>query len=234
MYPAVIIFAMMGVGILMLVMVVPQLAQTFEELHIKLPLTTRITIFLGTFLIERWYLVIFIVIGLAILLQIFLKTKKGKQIIDSLVLEMPIISGIAKKTNAAYTIRTLSALIASGVPLVNSLEIVANALGNAQFKKVIKESIEKVRKGEKLSEVIKKHQDIYPPLVFQMMAVGEETGRTSEVLGKLADFYEEEVTNATKNLSAIVEPILMLFIGAVVGFFAVSMIQPMYSMLGAL
>jgi len=93
---------------------------------------------------------------------------------------------------------------------------------------------EKVRKGEKISEALKPYENIYPSIVIQMVAVGEETGETSNVLTQLADFFEEEVSNATKNLAAVIEPVIMLVIGAAIGFFAVSMIQPMYSMLGAL
>jgi len=96
------------------------------------------------------------------------------------------------------------------------------------------EAAEKVRKGEKLSEALKAHQNIYPFTVIQMIEVGEETGETSKILSKLADYYEEEVTRATKNLASVIEPILMLAIGAAIGFFAVSMIQPMYSMLGGI
>ena len=154
--------------------------------------------------------------------------------IDSLFLRIPIISPIIKKANSASTIRTLSSLFASGVPIVRSLEIVSAALGNVYFREAMAESAERVRKGSKLSEALRPYQDIYPSIIIQMIEVGEETGETSAVLGKLADFFETEVGDATKNLSAIIEPVLMLIIGAVVGFFAISMIQPMYSMLGAM
>ena len=154
--------------------------------------------------------------------------------IDSLSLKIPIISPIIKKTNSASTVRTLSSLFASGVPIVRSLEIVSESLGNIYFREAMAQAAEKVRKGSKLSEALRPYQDIYPSIIIQMIEVGEETGETSDVLGKLADFFETEVGNATKNLSAIIEPVLMLIIGAVVGFFAISMIQPMYSMLGAM
>ena len=106
-------------------------------------------------------------------------------------------------------------------------------LSNFYFKQAIIEASEKVRKGGKLSEVLKNYKGVYPVIVIQMVAVGEETGETSTILSKLADFFEEEASNSTKNLTAVIEPVLMLIIGAVIGFFAVSMIQPMYSMLGA-
>ena len=234
MYPAVIISAMIGIGIMMLIVVVPKLAETFEELDIELPLTTRVVIGLGTFLAAKWYLAFLIIIILAFLLWLTLKSKEGKKTIDSLFLRMPVISPLIKKTNSAYTARTLSSLISAGVPIVRSLEIVSGILANIYYKKAISEAAEKVRKGAKLSDALSAYKDIYPLIIFQMIKVGEETGETSKVLAKLADFFEEDIGNATKNIASIIEPILMLIIGAVVGFFAISMVQPMYSMLGAI
>jgi len=233
-YPAIIICAMLGIGIMMLIMVVPQLAETFEELNIELPLTTQLVIGLATFLLEKWYLVILILIFLIFLFWRLMKTKEGKKIIDKLTLKAPIISSIVIKTNSASTVRTLSSLITAGVPIVRSLEVTSGTLGNIYFKTAMAEAAEKVRKGGKLSEALKPHQEIYPPIVIQMIAVGEETGETSSILAKLAEFFEGEVANATKNLTAVIEPVLMIIIGAAIGFFAISMIQPMYSMLGAL
>lgn len=234
MYPIVIICTMIGIGILMLVMVVPKLAETFNELGIELPLTTQIVIGLGNFLSQKWYIVLLIIIIFIFLLRTMSKTKGGKKFLDSLILKIPIISPLVKKTNSAYMIRTLSSLIASGVPIVRSLEIISGTLGNFYFRQTINESVEKIRKGQKLSEVLKPYQSLYSPLVIQMIEVGEETGETSEVLGKLADFFEDEITNTTKNLSSVIEPIIMLIIGGAVGFFAISMVQPMYAMLGAI
>jgi len=233
-YPAVIILTMIGIGILMMVMVVPKLAETFEELAIELPLTTQLIIGISFFLLERWYLFLGLVLVLVFLFQAILKTKKGKKFFDNLTLKIPIISPIIKKTNSAYTVRTLGSLISSGVPIVRSLEVTSRTLGNLYFKEAMEKTAEEVRKGAKLSESLRPYENIYSPLVIQMIEVGEETGQTSDILEKLAEFFEEEVTNATKNLAAVIEPVLMLIVGATVGFFAISMIQPMYSMLGAI
>jgi type IV pilus assembly protein PilC len=233
-YPAVIVCAMIGIGVLMLVMVVPKLAATFEELGAELPPTTRFVIGLGTFLAQKWFIVILIIAIVVFILRLSLKTKNGKKILDGLVLKLPAISSLIKKTNSASTSRTLSSLISSGVPLLRSLEIISGTLGNFYFHQAIADSIEKVRKGQKLSEALSSYQNLYPPLVIQMLEVGEETGETAEILGKLSDFFEDEVANTTKNLSAVIEPVMMLLIGGAVGFFAISMIQPMYSMLGAI
>lgn len=233
-YPLVVLAAMLGIGVMMLIMVVPQLAATFKELNIELPPTTKFTIFLGTFLAEQWYLAVLIVIFAVAISRIILNTKEGKKIIDALFLRIPIISPIVKKINAAHTTRNLSGLMAAGVPIVRALEIVSKALGNYYYKEAIADVAEKVRRGARIAESLRPHQDIYPLVVVQMIEVGEETGQTSDILQKLADFFEEEIALETKNLSTAIEPVLMLIIGAAVGFFAISMIQPMYSMLGAL
>jgi len=233
-YPAVIVSAMIGIGILMLIVVVPKLAQTFEDLNMELPPTTQFVISFGNFLAQRWLFVFLLIILLFIAFRTFSKTNIGKRIFDFLVLKLPIASSIIKKTNSAYTARTLSSLITSGVPIVRALEIVSGTLGNFYFKEAIAKAAEKVKKGSKLSESLLPYQNLYSPTVIQMLQVGEETGETSEILAKLADFFEEEVTNSTKNLSAVIEPVLMLLIGGAVGFFAVSMIQPIYSMIGAM
>ena len=233
-YPAVIILTMVGIGILMLVTVVPKLAETFEELGVELPVTTQVVIGLGTFLAEKWFLVILIIIFLFFFFWLILKTKQGKRTIDAVVLKIPIISPLIKKTNSAYTVRTLSSLISAGVPIVRSLNIVADVLENSYYKAALLEASEKIRKGEKLSEAMAPYKNIYPSIVLQMFEVGEETGETSGVLSKLSDFFEEEITYATKNLTAVIEPVLMIIVGAVIGFFAVSMIEPMYSMLGSI
>ena len=233
-YPAVIIFAMVCIGVLMLIIVIPKLAAVFSELGVELPLTTKIVIATGTFLSKFWFLLPVGILIFLFLLRVILKTKTGKLVFDTFVLKIPVISSIIKKTNSAHTVRTLSSLIAAGVPIVRSLEIVSGTLGNVHYRKAMSEAAERVKKGAKLAEILKRYENIYPTLVIQMIEVGEETGKTSDVLEKLAEFFEEEVANATKNLSAVIEPVLMLIVGAVVGFFAISMIQPIYSMMGTL
>ncbi len=232
-YPGVIVSTMFIIGILMLVIVVPKLSQTFEELNIRLPLTTRIVIGLGNFLSDFWYFLILFLFLFILCLKIASKTIPGKKIIDGFLLKIPFVSNLIKKTYSAYTVRTLSSLIDSGVPITRSLEITKGVLGNIYYKKTMEQAVKEVRKGKKLSQFLSNYKDIYPNLVVQMMEVGEESGQTAEVLSKLADFYEEEVTRITKNLSTIIEPVLMIIIGAAIGFFAISMLQPIYGMIQA-
>ncbi len=233
-YPTIIILTMIGIGIMMLVLVVPTLAATFEDLGVELPITTKIIIFTGIFLVEKWYIMI---LALPIVFFLFLKivrTKKGSRAVDKILLKIPVISTLIKQINAAYTSRTLGSLIKAGVPIVNSLNILSNTLGNYYYKKAMKDAAAQVKAGRKLSEALEPYSDIYPIIVIQMLRVGEETGETSNILTKLAEFFEQEVTQATENLSAVIEPVLMLIVGGAVGFFAISMIQPMYSMLQAI
>lgn len=233
-YPAVILIAMVGIGILMMILVVPKLSQTFSELGVDLPLTTRVVIGLGNFVAKFWYTIPVFVFVFLTLFRMFVKTKKGKSTMDGFFLRAPLINSLVKKINSARTARTLSSLISAGVPIVRALEVVAGTLSNVFYKEAVLEAAKEVEKGAKLAQALSSYQNIFPNLIIQMIEVGEETGETSGILKKLAEFYEDEVTNATKNLSSIIEPVLMIIIGAAVGFFAISMLQPMYKMLGAL
>ena len=233
-YPAIVIVAMIGVGTLMLILVVPKLADTFQELEVPLPLTTRIVIGVGTFLAERWYIAFPAMLALLAVAFRLIKTKPGRRILHRFLLKTPVFGNIIRKTNSALMTRTLSSLIASGVPIVRSLEITSQVVGNVYFQDSLSACAQNVGKGGKLSSSLKEYEHLYPIVVVQMVEVGEETGETGHILGKLAEFYEEEVGQITKNLTSIIEPILMLAVGVAVGFFAISMIQPMYGMLSAI
>lgn len=232
-YPAVIMSAVFVVGVLMMIFVVPQLASTFLELGIELPWTTQLVIGLSNFLQHFWYLFILIVLGIIFGLRTVLRTSYGKKFFDWLLLKTPIISSLTVKVNSAMFSRTLSSLIESGVAIVKSLEITANTLNNYYFRNSLKEAANMVQKGKTLTEILNV-SPYFPLLLTQMAAVGEETGQLTNVLKQLALFYEEEVELTTKNLSSIIEPFIMIVIGGFIGFFAVSMIQPMYSMVNAI
>jgi type IV pilus assembly protein PilC len=163
-----------------------------------------------------------------------IRTPSGKRVFDTVTLRLPVLSGIIRKTNSALMTRTISSLVSAGVPIVRALEITSKVVGNVHFQDSLAVAAQEVAKGGKVSESLAAYKHIYPVIVIQMIAVGEETGETAKILGKLADFFEAEVTAVTKNLTSIIEPILMLIIGSVVGFFAISMVQPMYSVLNAI
>lgn len=230
-YPTVVVIAMFGIGILMMVVVMPQLTQVFKEMNSDLPLSTQMIISLSDFLSQHWIIGLMGLLGLIAIARLLLKTASGKTSFDWVLLRLPIFGEIIKKVNSARLARTLGALIESSVPIVQSLQIIAGTLGNSFFRRSLTEASLAVQKGEQLSKFIDSYPRLYPAMVGQMIAVGEETGTMGAVLGKLADFYEEEVNAVTKGMTSIIEPILMVVIGAAVGFFAISMIQPMYSVM---
>ena len=231
MYPAVIFVVMLIVGYLMMVLVVPKLAATFLDIGAELPASTKVLIFLSNIMLNYWYLAIGGVIGLIYVLRMVLRTAGGKKGLDALILRLPIIKGLSRKLNSARLCRTLGILVDSGVPIVKALEILSKTLSNHYFSESLSNAAFEIQKGKTLFESLKKYKGLYPPLVVQMIAVGEETGSLTKVLTKLAEFYEDEVNELTKNLSTIIEPIMMVIIGAGVGFFALSMITPMYSVM---
>jgi type IV pilus assembly protein PilC len=233
-YPIVIIGAMVLIGAIMLIKVVPQLSKTFDELGVELPAMTRFVIFFGDFLAHQWYLVLLILVAIIFAFVWGLKTRFGKRKAHSLLLKIPFISNVVKKINSAYTALTMGALISGGVSIIESLDISSGVVSNVYFKKALKNSAAEIKKGGVLSNSLARYPQLFSGLFVQMVKVGEETGETSEMLSKLADFYEEQVNNITKNLSSVIEPLLLLLIGGAVGFFAVSMIQPIYSIMGTM
>ncbi len=233
-YPAVIIVAMIGIGILMMVVVMPRISAMFEELDVDLPLTTQVLMAVSGFLSKYFLIGIIALLVLLVILINFLRSKKGKYLLSWTFLKIPFLNKITKKINCARFARSLSSLMESGVPIVESLNITAQTVGNVFYAKSLINISTGVKKGKALQECLEDYGEIYPVLVSQMIGVGEETGELSDIMKRLADFYEEEVANITENLTSIIEPILMIIIGAAVGFFAVSMIQPMYSMMEGL
>ena len=230
-YPAVILVAMLGIGVVMMIFVVPQITKIFADMNVELPLLTKFVLNLSNLLVKYWLLVILTSVILAVGLKIFLITKPGKKIGGLITINLPLIGKIVVKLNCARFCRIYSSLLKSGVSVTKSLEILSKTLNNFYYQRTFLRAVEGVQKGINLSKIIYAEKKIFPILVPQMIEVGEETGKTEEVLAKLAEFYEEEVSQITKNLSSIIEPILMLLIGSAVGVFAVSIIKPMYSIM---
>lgn len=233
-YPGILTGTMIAVGICLSIFVLPKLNKFFVGLDAKLPITTRIILGSGDFFMKYWYLLIVAVIALIFIFLTLIKTKKGRFIIDTMALKIPLISSLVKKSNSASLIRSLSSLLSSGVPLVRSLEITSGIVSNFYFKQALAEASKKIEKGEKLFSSLKVNQNIFPYGAIEMIEIGEETGKTSLILKKLAEFYEEEVSNAAENLSVAIEPVLIIVIGVAVGVFAVSIMGPMYSVLGTI
>lgn len=230
-YPSVVIIAMIGIAILMLTYILPKILGVFKDMQVALPPMTVFVINLSDFFANHAFFVIASFIASLVFLKYFLKTGAGKRTLSFITVRLPIISNIIIKVNCARFARIYSALLKSGVSVVDALNIVSRTLSNVYYKDALKEGASAIQKGTNLSTVIALYPKLFPVLVSQMIEVGEETGKTEEVLEKLAEFYESEVDQITKNLSSIIEPILMLLIGSMVGFFAVAMMQPMYSVL---
>lgn len=228
-YPAIVISVMFIIGILMMIYVVPTLIATFTKLEIELPLTTRIIISTSSFLTEHGLIALLVAIAAIVALVIGARTPQGKRITSFMFVHLPVIGKLVKQTNSAYTARTLSSLLSAGVDVIGALSITEDVVQNVYYKEVLREARKKVEKGNPLSETFVKYNKLYPILVGEMVLVGEETGQISGMMTEIATFYENEVEQKTKDLSTIIEPILMVTIGAGVGFFAMAMIAPIYS-----
>ncbi|MDP3965213.1 MAG: type II secretion system F family protein [bacterium] len=229
-YPSIVVLAMVGITILMMINVVPTLAQTFAEMKVELPASTRLIISVSDFLVQYTVLALGLLCGAAAALYFGFRTRLGRRAGDFISLHMPLIGVLVREVNAARTSRTLASLLSSGVDVLTSLDIVAEVVQNSYFQEVIRDARVAVGQGEPLSAVFVRREDLYPTFVGEMMSVGEETGQTGDMLKRLALFYEDEVDRKTKDMSTVIEPFLMVFIGAGVGFFAVSMISPIYSL----
>ncbi len=233
-YPSIVILIMVAIGVLMLIYVVPTLTETFKELNMNLPLSTRSVIFFSELLKNNLIIAFILLVALVSFGIWFGRTSKGKRLYDTALLHIPIISGIVKEVNAARTARTLSSLLSAGVDFLIAIKITTDVVQNSFYKAVLKRAEMNVEKGKPISEVFIAEPKLYPVFVGEMASIGEETGKLSEMLQNVATFYEEEVEQKTKDMSTIIEPFLMVVIGVAVGFFAVSMLQPIYSLVDAI
>ncbi|MDP2655790.1 MAG: type II secretion system F family protein [bacterium] len=233
-YPSIVITAIIIVGILMLMYVVPTLTSTFESLGVQVPLATRIIVAISNFMVAHSLIVLGIIVLLVFGSITFVRSKKGGSIVLAGALYLPVVGELVRETYAARASRTLSSLLSSGVPILDALSITKEVVHAGVFAKVVEEAEARVKKGELLSASFAENEHLYPILMSEMLLVGEETGKVAEMLKQIAEFYEVDVAEKTKDLSTIIEPVLMLLIGAVVGVFAVSMIAPIYSLSSAI
>ena len=233
-YPAVVITVMLIVFVLMLMFVVPTLASTFADLHTELPASTQFLLNVSAFVVSQTVALVAGIVLAAAALVAAVKSAPGKHAIDWGLFHLPVIGPLVGKIQAARTARTLSSLLSAGVAALTSLEITGEVVGNSLFRPVIARAGALVEKGKPISEAFTEAENIYPVMFAEMAAVGEETGDLSAMLERVADFYEQEVEQQTKDLSTIVEPLLMVLIGGGVGFFAIAMIAPIYSLSGSI
>lgn len=232
-YPCIIIIAIVIVSVLMMIYVVPTLTQTFKDLKVDLPAATKVFVSISDFMVNNLLLVLGGFVVFTALLVGAIRSKRGSALIIRGSLKLPVIGELVRETFAARTARTLSSLLTAGVPVLEALAITKDVVKAYPFTAVVEDAEARVKKGEALSTAFTTHTHVYPVLMGEMLIVGEETGKVASMLKQAAEVYEEDVNQKTKDLSTIIEPVLMLLIGGVVGVFAVSMIAPIYSLSSA-
>ncbi len=229
-YPGIILSAILIIGVLMLMYVVPTLSATFKSLNVALPLATRVIIGASDFTAHNAPLV-FVILGVFFgVIYAFTHSKIGGRIILTVALHLPVIGELVRETFGARAARALASLLSSGVEMLSAIEIAEEVVGDNVFGKVIGEAGVLVKKGEALSKAFENHPKLYPFFIADMISVGEETGKVADMLSQVAEYYENDVEERTKDLSTIIEPMLMLVIGVAVGIFALAMITPIYSL----
>lgn len=227
-YPIVLIFITIGAFFGLMLFVIPQIGTILKDLggeDAELPLLTQVMLEISSIITAYWFIVLpVLVIGVQLLLR-YIKTPSGKANFHRLVLKLPGIKTIIVKVAIARFARTFSALMGAGVAVLEALDVTAHAVGNVVYEKALKDAAREVQNGATLSSIIERNE-LFPPIVAQMLAVGEETGQTDTVLVKVADFYEEEVDVAIEGLSSIIEPVMIVLMGGMVGLIAASVMQP--------
>lgn len=232
-YPSMVMLIASIVIVVMLVKIIPTYKSMFDQLGAELPLQTVIAMKLSDFIIDKWYLIIAVILAAFIGIKLYKKTIPGQITFGRIAMKLPIFGIINVKNAAANFARTLSTLVYSGLPMVEALEITANTMENYIYKQCLRQAKEEVVKGVAMSEPIQKSK-LFPPMVGYMAKIGEETGDIEGMLNKLADYYDEEVEMATQTLMAALEPLIIVVLAAIVVFLISVIMGPMISMYGAL
>ncbi len=232
-YPSVVVMAMIGIGVLMTTVVLPKLITIFSEFDSELPLATKILIAITEFVSNPINLAILVsllgllIVGFVMLLK---KSPSFKRMIHNINLRIPIFGSVIKKINLARFSMTLSSLMKSAIPIIDSVDITADTCSNVLYKESLHKASEEIKSGTPLSEILRRYNRIFPPMVTEMIMVGEQTGEIDNLLTELADFYNTEVDKTMKNFTTIIEPVLIIMLGLAVGGVAVAVIMPMYSL----
>lgn len=230
-YPAVIISIAVIVIIVLMIWVVPTFAMIFQGLGAELPGMTLFVINLSNFIKSYILIIIAVAIGIGVLIYYYYQTKSGRFFIDKLILNAPVFGELTRKIVVARFSRTLGTLVASGVSILDALEITARTAGNAIIEKAIMQVRESISEGKSIADPLRE-TDQFPPMVVSMVGVGEQTGALDTMLQKIADFYEEEVDVAVANLTALMEPMMIVILGVIVGFIVISMYMPQFALIG--
>jgi type IV pilus assembly protein PilC len=232
-YPCVVVVVAIAVVIVMLVVVFPQFEDMFEQVGGDLPAITKIVISLSNFVKHFWWLLIILNIGLIVGFITFKKSENGQQFLSKLALNMPVVRGLTTKSSSATLARTLSTLLAAGITLVDAVEISSKVISNVIVRTALSDSVDEIKRGIPLSVPLQE-SGVFPPMLYQMTRIGEETGNIEGMLEKIADYYEEEVENTTAALTSLLEPMIIVVLGFLVGFILLSIYMPMLGMYSAI
>lgn len=233
-YPIVLVVGLVGVMILLMTFVLPRLVTIFEGSNLKLPITTRIVFAISQVFSYRPVLTLLFFVVLAILIVLLLRQKKVRQSLNQMIFHIPVISNLLKQVELTRFARTLGNLQKSGIPILKGLEITADAMTLKSFKSVTLEAKEDISKGVSLTNAFRKKESLFPQMIVSVMQVGEKTGNLDVLLLNLADFYEEQVDNTLRNLASLIEPALLVIVGLAIGGMAVSIILPIYQLMGSI
>jgi type IV pilus assembly protein PilC len=228
-YPAIVLIVAGGATTFMLLFIIPTFAKMFNDFGGTLPLPTRIVLILSNLLKHWWWAIGLGIGGTAVGFRTYYQTEAGRAVMDRLFLRVPILGSVIRRAAVARFTRTLGTLISSGVPILEGLEITARTAGNAVVEEAILKTRSSISEGNTIADPLRAC-DVFPPMVVQMIAVGEQTGALDEMLAKIADFYDEEVDAAVEQLTAAIEPAMIVFMGVVVGGMLVAMYLPMFKL----
>ena len=230
-YPVAVISIAVIVVTIILWKVIPVFAALFKGLGAELPMPTRVVIALSNFIADFWWLVTLVIVSLVFGLRRYHATYKGKRVLDGILLKIPVFGMLLRKIAVARFCRTLATLTSSGVPILDGLQITAKTAGNSVVEDAIMATRKSVEEGKTISEPLG-DTDVFPTMVVQMIAVGEQTGALDTMLSKIADFYEDEVDNAVAGLMKLLEPVLIAFLGVAIGGIVIAMYMPMFTLIG--
>lgn len=228
-YPVIIMAGMFIVGMIMMIFVIPRLLSLYSDFNAILPLPTRVLIAISGFFVNFWWLVLLILAGVFYIFTIFRSTKVGRQKVDEMIFSLPIFGELQKQIVLTELTRTLALMVSAGVPILDALNITADVVNNSLISEALRESSRDVERGFPIAYALGRRPEAFPFLLSQMVAVGEETGKMDEVLTKISHIFEVESDEKVKNLTASIEPIVMVVLGVGVGFLVMAVILPIYS-----
>ncbi len=233
-YPAVVLVIAIAVTFFLLTGIVPQFAQILDQLGGDLPLITQVLVAISDFLRFQWYILLAVVVATVVGIGFYYRTNNGRHVIDRILLRLPVLGTLVQKSSIASFSQTFGLLLRSGVNIVEAIDITKGTAGNIIVEDILTETKDAVQRGEQVSVTLMKYPQVFPPLVSSMVAIGEETGAIDAMLEKIAEFYEREVDEAVEGLTAALEPMLIVFLGVVVGFIVAGMFLPMFAIIGQL